>query len=239
MADDSKPISEEEAIQRAKEELGEEGTAKLLALPLGVRKALLKALRPPQELSTLPGASRNRGGRPKGAGKMDLIPAFRRMAELQELDPTLKDRPAAILISEEMKTAELQVSPETLRKEYRKIKERFIAEARERKRPRPHRIVKAVVVESGRAAGPLDYLGFSGNPAATVEEMKRAILGPSVADLVAQVKVPDYAAEFARSIVGPGAAWEAVEADIRRIKESASIEALRGLELMLGKKPIG
>jgi hypothetical protein len=242
MAKKRDKVSDEAAIQRATEVLGDERIAELQALSPEDRKAFLQALRflvaSPQD------QPKNRGGRPPGSGKMNLAPAFRRMAELQEADPALDDRPAARRVSEEMENARLHVSHETLRKEYRKVKARLREEVREQKRPR-YRVVGSVAAS---------YME-PGSLAMAAEEAKRAVLGPDVdalkavligptmADLAAAVAGPlsvrDYTTERALAAMSVGASREAAEESIRRMRESAAQDALRGLEMLLGKKPLG
>jgi hypothetical protein len=255
-------VSEEEAIRRAKEALGDEKIAELQALPPESREAFLQALRllvaAPQD------PPRNRGGRPPGSGKMDLTPAFRRMAELQDADSTLKDRPAALLVSEEMRSsALLHVSPETLRKEFRKVREQFMGEIREQRRPRPRRVA-SVVVGSPPPTGTSAADHFWGL-ASAVEEARRMAMGPDIEKLKAMLGPSEaekatllrpwetelakltaatggfvpltIAAEAERLLRGPD--WKAAEERHRRISIDSLEEAIRGLDILLGKKPPG
>jgi hypothetical protein len=107
-----KSPSKEEALHRAKEELGEEPYALLMALDPEIRNAILIAGRPPGKT---PGPKRGSGA--------DWTPWSLRIAEMM-IDGERFERVASRKAAEEFKTATgNEVHPDTLRKHYRANRE--------------------------------------------------------------------------------------------------------------------
>lgn len=124
------------------------------------------------------------------------------------------------------------------------MKVRFLEEIREQKRPR-YRIVASVAASY---TGPTSLAVAAEEARRTVlgpdvEALKALLIGPTMAELAAVATGPpsvrDFMAERALEASGIGASMEAAEEAIRRMRDSASQDALRGLEALLGKKPLG
>jgi hypothetical protein len=247
-------VSEEEAIRRAKEELGEETIAKLQGLPPEIRAAILKSI---QEESP---KARHPGGRPPGSGKMDLSPAFQRMAELQEQEPGLKDRPASRRVAEEMAASGLHVAADTIRREYRPRREELRAAIRQQKRQSPKvqppapTAVNAAALGLARNVLSPAYLAEITGMSVNVKDARRALEESLLAGITPQsawakdiYQIHQAAAAAMGSTVDTAAEqWSALRASgalltaeetMRQITGSASDDALRGLAFLLGKKP--
>lgn len=227
-------VSEEDAIRQAKEELGEEAIAKLQELPPAVREALLKACSPKES----PPKPRNRGGRPKGSGKMNLDSALLRMAELREDDPNLDIRPVSRRVAEEERARGLHVAAETLRKEYSERREELHAKIRERRRPRSP-VVTAVIPRPTGGGFPAGFTGylhaaeypadFAAKAATTLAADAAAYLaadkaaymaGQSIADLTSKIAFP--VEDLARLSAIPDAAKSLSLADYAKTFELAN-----------------
>jgi hypothetical protein len=235
MAGRTRTDSGEQSIRRAKEEIGEETLAKLRNLPAEVLRSLLKP-------------TKHAGGRPKGSG-MDLAPALLRMAELQEKNGAMTDREASRLVASEMQTIGLHVNPDTIRKRYRPEKAALRSKVRERPRfwiaahlakstpemrpptrqPDPEQAVQAFVRELERQYGK------------NFEELKQQVFRTPPYWLDAYRDMSKALADQVKASVGqsvpmPLAGMEEQMKQLRAQLQQASRDALRGVEIILGRK---
>ncbi|MBW8879486.1 MAG: hypothetical protein JF614_31520 [Acidobacteria bacterium] len=249
-------ISEDEAIRQAKRELGAEAIAKLQEMPPEVRKALLKALnKEPQA----PSVHRNPGGRPKGSGQ-DYATALRRMAELQVDDSSLSLRDLAERVNEEMKAVGLGFTAEALRKEYRPEakREKLRAAILKQRQPKRPEVTIRPVNSAKLPASAYDSVNATVRQLyEALTESMRPLIDQTAAKLAAQAAVTKQAQELSQfsaisealrlKIEGDYASLKAksmadvfsarIDEQVKKLRNSISEEASRGLAILLGKKP--